>query len=83
VKFEQAMNMLKIFKSFAFKTSTLDDFPIFENEHQVLQDKRSRQHAQQHHDQHSQVHSFSTGSSDEKLINNSDAVELILCRDAF
>jgi hypothetical protein len=49
----------------------------------VLQDKRSRQHAQQHHDQHSQVHSFSTGSSDEKLINNSDAVELILCRDAF
>lgn len=73
--------MLNIFKSFASKTSILDDFPFFEIQQRVLQDKRCRQQAQQHRDQHWQVYSLVpllTGSLGEKLINNGDAVELIL-----
>jgi hypothetical protein len=86
VKFDQAIDMLNIFKSFASKTSILDDFPFFEIQQRALQDKKCRQKAQQHCDQHWQVHSLVpllTGSSGEKLINNGDAVDLILCQDAF
>ncbi len=86
MKSDQAINMLNIFKSFASKTSILDDFPFFEIQQRALQDKRCRQQAQQHPDQHWQVHSLVpllTGSSGEKLINNGDAVDSILCQDAF
>jgi hypothetical protein len=56
VKFEQAIGMLNIFKSFSSKTSILDDFQFYENRQRALQDKRARQQGQQqhHHNQHQQ-----------------------------
>jgi hypothetical protein len=58
VKFEQAISMLNIFKSFSSKTSILDDFQFYENRQRALQDKRARQQAQQQQqprEQHQQV----------------------------
>lgn len=55
VKMEQGMGMLNIFKSFASKTSILDDFQFYENRQRALSEKRSRQQNQQQRDQHRQV----------------------------
>lgn len=55
VKFEQGIGMLNIFKSFASKTSILDDFQFYENRQRALTEKRARQQNQQQREQHRQV----------------------------
>lgn len=55
VKFDQGIGMLNIFKSFASKTSILDDFQFYENRQRALTEKRARQLAQQQREQHRQV----------------------------
>ncbi|BBM96721.1 YTH domain-containing family protein [Marchantia polymorpha subsp. ruderalis] len=47
VKFEQGVEMLNIFKSYASKTSILDDFQFYESRQRAMQEKRARQQAQQ------------------------------------
>ncbi|CAM6103055.1 unnamed protein product [Calypogeia fissa] len=47
VKFEQGLEMLNIFKSYASKTSILDDFQFYESRQRAMQEKRARQQAQQ------------------------------------
>ena len=55
VKLEQGIGMLNIFKSFASKTSILDDFQFYENRQRALTEKRARQQTQQQREQHRQV----------------------------
>ncbi|KAJ6844027.1 YTH domain-containing family protein 2-like [Iris pallida] len=43
VKLEQGLQMLKIFKEHASKTSILDDFAFYESRQKVMQEKRARQ----------------------------------------
>ncbi|XP_010918049.1 uncharacterized protein [Elaeis guineensis] len=43
VKFPQGTEMLNIFKSYASKTSILDDFGFYENRQKVMQEKRNKQ----------------------------------------
>jgi hypothetical protein len=47
VKFEQGLEMLSIFKSYASTTSILDDFQFYESRQRAMQEKRARQQAQQ------------------------------------
>ncbi|KAG0631481.1 hypothetical protein M758_1G256700 [Ceratodon purpureus] len=54
VKFDQGIGMLNIFKSFASKTSILDDFQFYENRQRALTEKRARQQTQQQREQHRQ-----------------------------
>jgi len=70
VKFEQAISMLNIFKSFSSKTSILDDFQFYENRQRALQDKRARQQAQrqQPHEQHQQGRVHSLGNENDLLL---------------
>lgn len=42
VRFPQGIEMLKIFKNYASKTSILDDFNFYESRRKVMQDKRMR-----------------------------------------
>ncbi|CAK9861631.1 unnamed protein product [Sphagnum jensenii] len=69
VKFEQAIGMLNIFKSFSSKTSILDDFQFYENRQRALQDKRARQQGQQHHhhNQHQQGGMRTLGNENELI----------------
>lgn len=43
VKLEQGLEMLKIFKEHASKTSILDDFGFYENRQKLMQEKRAKQ----------------------------------------
>lgn len=43
VKLEQGLEMLKIFKEHASKTSILDDFGFYENRQKLMQEKRTKQ----------------------------------------
>jgi methylase of polypeptide subunit release factors len=43
VKLEQGLEVLKIFKEHASKTSILDDFGFYENRQKLMQEKRAKQ----------------------------------------
>lgn len=49
VKFEQGLEMLKIFKDHASKTCILDDFGFYESRQKTMQEKKAKQ--QQSHKQ--------------------------------
>ncbi|XP_038985369.1 YTH domain-containing protein ECT4-like [Phoenix dactylifera] len=46
VKLEQGLQMLKIFKEHASKTSILDDFMFYENRQKLMQEKKAKQQLQ-------------------------------------
>jgi len=47
IKFQQGIEMLKIFKNYSLKTSILDDFTFYEGRQKVMKEKKLRQQAQQ------------------------------------
>jgi len=44
VKLEQGLQLVKIFKDHASKTSILDDFAFYENRQKIMLEKKAKQH---------------------------------------
>eukprot|EP01018_Ginkgo_biloba_P024330 Gb_17619 [translate_table: standard] len=64
VKYDQGIEMLKIFKDYVSKTSILDDFVFYEGRQKAMQEKRARQQAQQ---QQQKQGTFRPGSEFDQL----------------
>ncbi|WOL07948.1 YTH domain-containing family protein 2-like [Canna indica] len=68
VKLEQGLQLLKLFKEHAAKTSVLDDFSFYETRQKLLQEKRSRQHHLQKKTMDSKPTHFDDNDKDEAVM---------------